>query len=102
MILLKWPGISAERCDHVGILDEDGLHTIEGNTSPDGAGSQNDGGGVYVSDGASLFLTDTVITNNKAGNTGGGIAAECGAAHSEGGSTSVTSNTPNDIVTVGC
>jgi hypothetical protein len=47
LVLLKWPGISWEPCDHVGILDEDGVHTIEGNTSPDSGGSQNDGGGVY-------------------------------------------------------
>jgi hypothetical protein len=87
--------------------DGGGLFVSSGTVNDDGSTfhdnfAENDGGGVYVADGASLFLTDTLITNNTAGNTGGGIAAECGAAHSEGGSTSVTNNTPNDIVTVGC
>jgi hypothetical protein len=47
LILFKWPGVSNAACDHVGILDSDGQHTIEGNTSSDDGGSQNNGGGVY-------------------------------------------------------
>jgi hypothetical protein len=47
LILFKWPGVSSAPCDHVGILDEDGNHTIEGNTSSGSSGSQNNGGGVY-------------------------------------------------------
>lgn len=50
LILFKWPGVSRAVCDHVGILDTDGAHTIEGNTSSGNAGSQNNGGGVYRRD----------------------------------------------------
>ena len=43
LVLFKFPGVSHDPVDHVGILDADGRHTIEGNTST-GAGSQNNGG----------------------------------------------------------
>jgi hypothetical protein len=33
LILFKWPGVSSAPCDHVGMLDHDRVHTIEGNTS---------------------------------------------------------------------
>lgn len=51
-IYFKFPGVSRDPCDHVGVLDELRPGTVvcvEGNTSPPaGAGSQNNGGGVYV------------------------------------------------------
>jgi hypothetical protein len=47
LILFKWPGVSSAPCDHVGMLDHDREHTIEGNTSSGDSGSQNNGGGVY-------------------------------------------------------
>jgi hypothetical protein len=47
LVLFKWPGVSGDPCDHVGILRGDNLHTIEGNTSK-GDGSQNDGGIVAI------------------------------------------------------
>lgn len=50
LILYKWPGVSNDACDHVGILDTDRAHTIEGNTSSGDSGSQNNGGGVYRRD----------------------------------------------------
>ena len=43
LVLFKFPGVSRDPVDHVGILDGDGQHTIEGNTST-GTGSQNNGG----------------------------------------------------------
>lgn len=44
---MKWPGVSHDFCDHVAtaVNPEKGL---EGNTSPGTAGSQNNGGGLYV------------------------------------------------------
>jgi hypothetical protein len=46
LVLFKFPGVSRDPCDHVGIYAGDD-HTIEGNTCS-GDGSQNNGGGVYV------------------------------------------------------
>lgn len=43
LVLFKFPGVSRDPVDHVGILDSDREHTIEGNTST-GDGSQNNGG----------------------------------------------------------
>lgn len=43
LVLFKFPGVSHDVCDHVGILDADREHDWEGNTS-NGDGSQNDGG----------------------------------------------------------
>lgn len=51
MIFFKWPGVSRDPCDHVGILKELRASTVvcvEGNTSPSNAGSQNNGGGVFL------------------------------------------------------
>lgn len=50
LLLYKWPGVSRDFCDHVGILDTDRVHSVEGNTSPGVAGSQSNGGGVYRRD----------------------------------------------------
>ena len=47
LVLFKWWGLSNARCDHVGLYVGRG-YTIEGNTSPGTAGSQNNGGGVYL------------------------------------------------------
>lgn len=49
LIYYKWPGVSNDSCDHVGIYvghNQD----VEGNTSPGHGGSQNNGGGVYLRD----------------------------------------------------
>lgn len=49
LLYYKWPGVSSATCDHVGVLvnvNQD----VEGNTSPGRAGSQNNGGGVYLRD----------------------------------------------------
>lgn len=49
-IYFKWPGVSHDASDHVGVLVSKTSSTvtcIEGNTSPTMAGSQNNGGGVY-------------------------------------------------------
>jgi hypothetical protein len=46
-VFFKWPGVSRDLCDHVGVYAGDGK-TIEGNTSPGSGGSQNNGGGVFV------------------------------------------------------
>ncbi len=45
LVLFKFPGVSRDPCDHVGVYAGDDW-TIEGNTSS-GTGSQNNGGGVY-------------------------------------------------------
>ncbi len=51
-VFFKWPGVSNDSCDHVGILTgppRNGLvQSVEGNTSPGNAGSQNNGQGVYL------------------------------------------------------
>jgi hypothetical protein len=49
-IYFKWPGVSHDPSDHVGVLVSKTSTTvtcIEGNTSAGAAGSQNNGGGVY-------------------------------------------------------
>jgi hypothetical protein len=46
-VYFKWPGVSKDFCDHVGVYAGGG-ETIEGNTSSSNAGSQNNGGGVFV------------------------------------------------------
>jgi cell wall-associated NlpC family hydrolase len=46
-VFFKWPGVSHDFCDHVGIYAGNG-QTIEGNTSSGNSGSQNNGGGVFV------------------------------------------------------
>lgn len=56
LVLFKWPGVSSAPCDHVGMLDDDRVHTIEGNTSSGDSGSQNNGGGVYRRDRGSQFV----------------------------------------------
>lgn len=51
MIFFKWPGVSRDPCDHVGILKElrgSTVVCVEGNTSSSNAGSQNNGGGVFI------------------------------------------------------
>lgn len=50
-VFFKWPGVSGFICDHVGVLVAKTASTvtcIEGNTSSSNAGSQNNGGGVFV------------------------------------------------------
>lgn len=50
LVYFKFPGISSDFCDHVGILESKGrgvVNTIEGNTSRGNGGSQNNGGGVF-------------------------------------------------------
>lgn len=49
MIFFKFPGVSSDPCDHVGIK-LDARRTVEGNTSSDSTGSQSNGGGVFVRD----------------------------------------------------
>lgn len=46
-VFFKFPGVSSAFCDHVGMWAGDG-RTVEGNTSPTSASSQNNGGGVWV------------------------------------------------------
>lgn len=60
LVLFKWPGISRDFCDHVGIVDTDNVHTIEGNTSSGNVGSQNNGGGVYRRDRGSQYVVGVV------------------------------------------
>jgi hypothetical protein len=46
----KFPGVSNEVCDHVGLLishDGSTVTCVEGNTSPGNGGSQANGGGVF-------------------------------------------------------
>lgn len=50
LALFKWPGVSRDVCDHVGLVVGDGRKTVEGNTSAGAGGSQNDGGGVFLRD----------------------------------------------------
>ncbi|HZV74577.1 MAG TPA: hypothetical protein VFF79_12740 [Conexibacter sp.] len=59
MIFFKFPGISSDPCDHVGIK-LDGNRTVEGNTSSDRAGSQSNGGGVFVRDNHMQFAVGAV------------------------------------------
>jgi GT2 family glycosyltransferase len=53
-VYFKWPGLSDQACDHVGLLTAapgttDGVvHTIEGDTSVGADGSQHRGGGVHL------------------------------------------------------
>jgi hypothetical protein len=58
------------------------------------------GGGIYEADAGTVYLNDTLITLNNAGNTGGGFFSECGATYSETGTTLVEGNTPNDQATI--
>jgi hypothetical protein len=46
-VFFKWPGVSRDFCDHVGVYAGNGK-TVEGNTSPGSGGSQNNGGGVFI------------------------------------------------------
>lgn len=49
--LFKFPGVSSATADHIGIVESVTASTVtcvEGNTSPTTAGSQNNGGGVYL------------------------------------------------------
>lgn len=46
MLFFKFPGVSNDRCDHVGIKIGPS-QTVEGNTSSGNSGSQNNGGGVF-------------------------------------------------------
>lgn len=49
--LFKFPGVSSAAADHIGIVVSVAGTTVtcvEGNTSPTTAGSQNNGGGVYL------------------------------------------------------
>lgn len=54
LALFKFPGASNDSVDHVGMVvgrlddDTDTIVTVEGNTSKDAQGSQNNGGGVYL------------------------------------------------------
>lgn len=48
-VYFKWPGISHDFCDHVGVrLAGSAPATAEGNTSPGKGGSQNNGGVVAI------------------------------------------------------
>lgn len=49
-IFFKWPGVSNNSCDHVGVLVSMTASSVtcrEGNTSSSNVGSQNNGGGVF-------------------------------------------------------
>lgn len=49
-VYFKFPGVSGDVCDHVGLLlshDRDSVTCVEGNTSPGSSGSQYNGGGVF-------------------------------------------------------
>jgi hypothetical protein len=49
-VYFKFPGISSDICDHVGLLlshNNSTVTCVEGNTSPSSGGSQNNGGGVF-------------------------------------------------------
>lgn len=58
-IYFKWPGVSRDFCDHVGVYLGNGL-TVEGNTSSGNSGSQNNGGGVYVRNRGLTFVVAAV------------------------------------------
>lgn len=62
LIVYKFPGVSNDAADHVGILDYDREHiyTIEGNTSSGNSGSQNNGGGVYRRNRGSIYVAAVV------------------------------------------
>lgn len=47
LVYYKFPGVSTAICDHVGICVGKSRY-VEGNTSPGSAGSQNNGGGVFL------------------------------------------------------
>jgi hypothetical protein len=49
-VYFKFPGVSSDPCDHVGLFlsqDSDTITCVEGNTSPGNSGSQYNGGGVF-------------------------------------------------------
>lgn len=49
-VYFKFPGLSSDICDHVGLLishDAGTVTCVEGNTSPTSGGSQANGGGVF-------------------------------------------------------
>lgn len=52
LVFFKFPGVSRDSSDHVGILTAAPsggvVRTVEGNTSSGSGGSQNNGGGVYT------------------------------------------------------
>jgi hypothetical protein len=47
LALFKFPGVSNDTVDHVGLVIKHDGTTIEGNTSSGSVGSQNNGGGVF-------------------------------------------------------
>jgi hypothetical protein len=50
-VFFKWPGVSSATCDHVGVHlshTDTTVTCLEGNTSSSNAGSQNNGGGVWI------------------------------------------------------
>jgi hypothetical protein len=50
-VFFKWPGVSSAPCDHVGLYLSHNTGTVtclEGNTSSDNSGSQNNGGGIWI------------------------------------------------------
>lgn len=62
-IFFKWPGVSTDLCDHVGILLSMTATTVtcvEGNTSKTNDGSQNNGGGVFVRTRSRLLVAGAV------------------------------------------
>jgi hypothetical protein len=46
MVFFKWPGVSSDPCDHVGVYLGP-QESVEGNTSAGANGSQSNGGGVF-------------------------------------------------------
>jgi cell wall-associated NlpC family hydrolase len=59
-IYYKFPGVSHDACDHVGLYIGENK-TIEGNTSPGLQGSQNNGGVVALKEfGVNRSLTQVV------------------------------------------
>lgn len=62
-VYFKFPGVSSDFCDHVGIYlsrDGDTVHTVEGNTSAGNSGSQSNGGGVFRRDRAASLIVAVV------------------------------------------
>lgn len=62
-VYFKFPGVSHEFCDHVGVLSQvkSGVAVcVEGNTSSGTSGSQNNGGGVYIRERPSTLVAAVV------------------------------------------
>lgn len=72
-VFFKWPGVSGFACDHVGVLVSKTASTvtsIEGNTSSSNAGSQNNGGGVFIRTRSRSLVAGAVSVPYPGGSSG--------------------------------